>query len=480
MAVGGKQVMSSFGWVALANYSNRFFKFFTTLILAKLLAPEHFGMVAVAGMVIELLYLMKDLGVSQALIYHQEDSELAVNTGLLLVTGINLALFALAATASPWIARFYDDPDLMPVVLVLSSNLFWIGLRAAPEAKLRKNMEFRRLVVPSVVPVVIASVVSIVMAFKGFDVWSLVVRSVLMSVLDALLILVYARHRPSLKFSRSIARSLLSYGKFIVGTSVFLVAFYNLDKLFISRFGGVIALGYYSLAMRIAALPVSELSHVICRVMFPVLSKLKDQPEEMRKTFLNIVKYSSLISIPMSFGIATFVPPVIRIVYGDKWVPMIIPLQFLAFYALFRSLSSVIHETFKAQGVPYLMQRYVIVRLILLAVAVLPVMYFYGLNAMCLAMAVMNLVVTTMEVVTVSRKVGVSPGSVLATFVRPAAIAGVLIAGVYALVDRFDLQDSLAMIVVAIIFICVAYAGIVLPTDRVLRSDLRRVFKRGA
>ena len=231
--------------------------------------------------------------------------------------------------------------------------------------------------------------------------------------------------------------------------------------------------------MRIASLPVSELSHVICRVMFPVLSKMKDKPDAMRETFLSIVRYSSLISIPMSIGIATFVPPVIRIVYGDKWVPMIVPLQFLAFYALFRSYSSVIHETFKAQGLPHLMQRYVIVRLILLAVAVLPVMYFHGLNAMCLAMAVMNLVVTTMEVVTVSRNIRVSPVRILATVVRPLLIAGLLISAVYALVDRFDLEGSLAWVVGAIIFICVAYAGIVLPTDKVLRADFRRLRSGG-
>ncbi|MBD3868858.1 MAG: lipopolysaccharide biosynthesis protein [Acidobacteria bacterium] len=479
MSVGGKKVMSSFGWVALANYSNRFFRFITTLILAKLLSPEDFGMVAVASMVIELLYLMKDLGVSQALIYRQEDSELSVNTGLILVTGINTILFLAAAALSPLIARFYDDPDLMPVVLVLSSNLIWIGLKAAPEAKLRKNMEFRRLVVPNVVPVLIASAVSIFMALAGYGVWSLVIRALIVNVLGTLLIFRYARHRPSLKFSRSVARGLLSYGKFIVGTSVFLVLFYNLDKLFISRWGGVVALGYYTLAMRIASLPVSELSHVVCKVMFPVMSKLGNEPEKLRSTFLNTVKYSSLVAIPMSLGIAVFVPPVVELIYGDKWAPIIIPLQLLAFYALFRSLSSIIHETFKATGVPHLMQRYVIVRLVLLLGAVAPVMYFKGLNSMCAAMVLLNFLVTAMELFTISRRIELPVSSILVTFLKPAVVATVLVLGVHKVVAAAGLLDSLPFVVTAIIFIGVSYASIVLPTDKVLKAELRRLFAGG-
>ncbi len=479
MSVGGKKVMSSFGWVALANYSNRLFRFITTLILAKLLTPEDFGMVAVASMVIELLYLMKDLGVSQALIYRQEDSELSVNTGMILVTGINTLLFLLAAAASPWIARFYDNPELMPVVLLLSSNLIWIGLKAAPEAKLRKNMEFRKLVVPNVVPVLIASAVSIVMALAGYGVWSLVIRALIVNILGTLLIFRYARHRPSLRFSRSAARDLLSYGKFIVGTSVFLVLYYNLDKLFISRWGGIVALGYYTLAMRIASLPVSELSHVVCKVMFPVMSKLGKEPEKLRATFLSTVKYSSLLAIPMSLGIAAFVPPVVRVVYGDKWLAMILPLQLLAFYALFRSLSSIIHETFKATGVPHLMQRYVIVRLVLLLVAVAPVMYFKGLNAMCAAMVLLNLLVTTMELITISRRIELPVLSILATFARPLAVALVLVLGVYKVVSWCGLSDSLPTVIAAIIFISVAYAGIVLSTDKLLLAEIRRLSARG-
>ncbi len=479
MTVGDNKVMSSFGWVALANYSNRFLRFITTLILAKLLTPEDFGMVAVASMVIEMLYLMKDLGISQALIYRQEDSELSVNTGLILVTGINTLLFLLAAAASPWIARFYENPQLMPVVLVLSSNLVWIGLKAAPEAKLRKNMEFRRLVAPNVIPVFIASAVSIVMALSGYGVWSLVIRALIVNILGTLLMFYYARHWPSLKFSRSVARGLLSYGKFIVGTSVFLVLFYNLDKLFISHWGGVVALGYYTLAMRISSLPVSELSHVVCKVMFPVMSKLGKDSESLRATFLNMVRYSSLIAIPMSLGIAVFVPPLIRLAYGDKWAPMIIPLQLLAFYSLFRSMSAIIHETFKATGVPYLMQRYVIVRLALLLLAAAPVMYFLGLNAMCAAMVLMNLLVLAMEMITIARRIRLSVFSMLATFIRPALVASVLVLGVYQAVSWFGLTGSVPALVAAIAFISIAYAGIVLPTDKVLLGELRRLFARG-
>ena len=478
MSVSATKVASGLGWVATVSYSNKLLQFLTLLVLAKLLEPEDFGLVAVASVVINLLYLCKDLGIGQALIYQQDDSDTGISTAIILVTAVNGVLFLLAAAFSPLVARFYDEPSLTPILIILASNLIWMGLRSAPEAKLRKNLEFRKLVVPQVVPMFAASSIAILMAFQGFGVWSLVARSQIMNILAALLIFRYADVRPSLRFDRDRARQLFSYGKFIIGTSVFIVLFYNIDKLFISRWGGIAVLGFYTLAMRIASLPVSELSHIICNVMFPVLSGLEGQPEKLRDTFRKMIRYNILLSVPMTLGILAFVPPLVLIVYGEKWAPMNAPLQLLAIYSLFRAASSLIHETFKATGVPYLMQRFMILRLAILIVAGAPAMYYFGLNVFCLAMAAMNCVVTITEMFVITKRMQIPISEFVRPVLLPVLLSTALIAPVYFALVRYGLLDSLPALIAGVLFIAAAYVGIVLMLDGFLQQQVRRILSR--
>ena len=120
MTVGAKKVVSGFSWVALIVYANRVLGFITTLILAKYLAPEDFGLVAIASMIIEILNLFKDMGLSEALIYQKHDIKKASSTAFIMVVGLNLVLFGLAAIASPFAAKFYDNPSVMPVIILIS------------------------------------------------------------------------------------------------------------------------------------------------------------------------------------------------------------------------------------------------------------------------------------------------------------------------------------------------------------------------
>lgn len=463
----------SFGWVAIANYSNRALGFLTLLILAKLLPPETFGAIGVAHMLIHMLYIMKDMGVSQALIYKKDRVEEAASTGFLLVTGINTALFLIAVALSPLVGKFYEDPTLAPVVAVLSFNLVWIGLMSVPEALVRKGIDFHKLVIPTILPVVIASIAGIYMAYAGYGVWSLVVRSLIVHILGTILIWRIAHFRPVFRFDPQLARELFSYGKYIIGASIVMVALFNVDKLYVSKFDSIMALGFYTLAIRIADLPVTELSFIICRVMFPVMSKINRELDKLQQTFLKMMRYSGLISVPMSFGIATYGPALVTAVYGERWAPMGTPLRILAAYALCRSVSSLINETFKAVGKPNLVQRYFTLRLCLVVPLGLPVTLYFGVNAMCGLLVATYAVALVVELLAVSRMLSLSVGRILRCFSFPFLTSLLLIPGSYAMLAAARLHHSLTFLVLGVVVVIALYFGAIAIFKRAVIMDIK-------
>lgn len=437
MTVKVKKIMASFGWVALAKYSNAGLGLLTTLILAKLLSPDDFGLVAIASMLIQVLYTFKDMGIAQALIYQKDDIENAASTAFWLMIAFNFAIFLIAVAISPLAADFYNNRLVMPVVILLSSNLMWNAIRAVPNALIRKNIDFHKLIVPEVVPVVVGSIVSISMAYMGYGVWSLVVRSMLVSGLGVILIWFFTPFKPKLIFDVQSAKILFKYGKYIVGSSVFFVALYNIDKFYISKFGGIAMLGFYELAIRIANLPVTEFSHLVGSVMFPVLSRLNQDMEALANSFLKTIEYSSMISMPMAIGISAYGPPLIDCIYGETWRPMAIPLQIVAGYALLRAMSTIIHDTFKACGKPVLMQRFVIFRLILIGILGIPTIQHFGLVGLSSLLVITYFIAFLLEAYVISRLLKFRMRSLTKTILLPFFTSALLIPGSYILLKHF-------------------------------------------
>lgn len=473
MVTTGK-VLAGFGWVALARYFNRLLGFLTTLVLAKLLVPEDFGVVAVALIAIEVLQIFKDMGVSHALIYQKERLKEASDAAFVLIVGLNLVLFGVAVALAPLAASFFDNDAIVSILIVMSSNLVWNAVRSVPDALIRKEVEFRKLLIPETVPVVIASIASVWMAYEGFGAWSLVCRSLIVNVLAMLLIWRFTTYRPSLKIDLSMARELIGYGKFILGASIITVCMYNLDKLYISKFGSLELLGVYTLAYTIANIPVTELGHIICRVMFPVFSKLNDQVDLLRESLVRTIKFTTMLTIPAAFGIATYGPLLVRSVYDSKWWGMIVPLQILAFAALARSVSAIIFEFFKATGVPKLMQQFLFFRLVSIGFLGIPVFLYSGLNGLSLLIAATYTVALFWETLMVSKRIELPVRQVVRVFMLPLVYSAVFIPGLYWLVVLGIDVYAIVEIAIGVVLTMVSYAGCVYLFDRTTMTEIAR------
>jgi O-antigen/teichoic acid export membrane protein len=468
-------IARSLSWSALIVYANRALGLVTLLLLAKLLDPRDFGIVAVASIIIEVLRISKDMGIGEALIYQKDESPDTLDTAHTILLTYSLALFAAAAVIAPFAARYYDNWLITPVVIIMASNLVWDATRGVARTIYRRRLDFRGLVIPEVVPMAIASVVSVVMAWLGFGVWSLVVRTVLHSILGAVLLRLRGLYQPRLRFRRESARALFGYGRYIVGSSVLFVALYNIDKFYVSTALGLAALGMYELAVRISDLPVKEVSHVIGSVMFPVFARLdRDGRGGLQAAFLKTLRYTTLVTAPLAIGLATFGPMLLLRIYGERWAAAAEALGILALYTLFRAMSSLVHDMFKAIGRPQLMQRFTFVRLVCIGVLGIPVLREWGLVGLCALVLVTYAGAFVGEMIMAARLIEAPLMPTLLATARPAIIAGVVMPGTLAALHAVSRPPGLGLLAAGIAAAVAVYAAAVYALERRAIGELRR------
>jgi O-antigen/teichoic acid export membrane protein len=478
MQSAAKKIISGMGWVAAASYLNRAFGFVTTLILARVLAPDQFGAVAVGAMLVDALKIFRDMGLGQALIYRKGEDSIANDTAFIMIMALNAALLLVAAVTSPFVSAFFSDDSLTPVLIVMSANLIPIGLRSVPDALMRRQGQFSKLAIPEVAAVFISSIVGIALALLGYGVWSLVFRTLLASVVNAILTWVLAAYRPRFRFDKDVAYELFGYGKFVVGATILNVALLNLDKLFLGRFGGIGDLGLYTMAWIISSIPVTEFGHLLCRVAFPVFCQVNGDREKLCQIFIGSHAYNALIVSPLATGIALFGPDLSRLFLGSKWIGIAVALQLLSIASFSRAISSLIHELFRATGHVRVVQTFTFARLLLLAIFGIPALRFGGMSALCLLVLCSNLIVLCVELRMSASAIGSSTTDVVWPLLKPAALSAVTIGSVFLLYRWLDDRESLALAIGAALISGAAYFGAVIATQPTIVSDARRLFSK--
>jgi O-antigen/teichoic acid export membrane protein len=416
------------------------------------------------------------MGLGNALIYYKEEKknfQKAANTAFILILSFNSILFLCAILLSPLISSFYNSETIELVIILLSTNLIFIGIRSVPESLIRKKIQFQKLVVPEILSVFIGSVLAIIMAFNNFGVWALVIRSLLINFAGMILIWKYTPYRPNFDFDLEVAKDLFRYGKFIVGASIIGVTLYNLDKIYISKIISLKELGYYTIAMSIANLPTSELSHIVCRVMFPVFSKNNTDLKYLDLTFQKVLKYTALITIPMSIGIFIYGPSLVLLIYGEKWSSLCTPIQILAFFALLRSFSSLFSEFFKSVGKPHLIQTYAAYRLIILSILGIPILKYFGLAGLCFLLVGTSIIIFILELKNILKILPMSIGQFIPKLILPSIYSITLIPSTYYIISNNYINVSIFSHILGIIFTVLIYFTIIHFTDRSIIGEIK-------
>jgi O-antigen/teichoic acid export membrane protein len=370
-------------WVGTTSFFSKIVSFTTTLLLAKLLTPDDIGLIAIASLVIASIGLFREMGLSRALIYERKDVEKAADTAFFIIPAVSLGLYLLAFVSAPFIASFFKDHHITLIVRLLAISLIISSFGEVPSALFEKEIDFKKRAFPEALYLITYGIVSVWFAFLGFSYWSMVIGQLAAAVANLISTWWISDWRPQLSFSKSAAKRLLGYGKYIAGMGVVHFAIRNIDDAFVGRMLDKATLGAYYLAYRIANLPATNITNIIGRVMFPVYTRIADYTYDLRNAFLKTLKFTALITVPLTFGIIALSRDFLILLYQDKWIAAVVPIQILSLFGLIRSLGSGMGGVFMAVGKPDIMLKISTGQLIILASLLYPTVKLYGIVGVC-------------------------------------------------------------------------------------------------
>ena len=319
-------------------------------ILARLLTPSDFGLIAMVVVFSNFVAIFAGFGLNSAIVQKKDVSDEALSSIFWINVGLGALLSAVFAASAPLIAAFYSQPRLAPLVVFISTTFFITSFCNVSYGLLTKRMNFKSLGIIGICSIGISGSIAVFLAFSGYGVWSLAWFTVLSSVFTAALTLIYARWVPHFLLGLQHVKGLLGFGANLTASSFVTYFAQNMDNLLVGRFLGSAALGFYNLAFNLLVLPVSNISNVVGRVMFPALSIIQHDKQLVRDSYVRANRYIGAISFPLMIWVLVAAPQLIRVVYGPKWISVIPLIQIFALAGLEQSIGINVWWIFASQG----------------------------------------------------------------------------------------------------------------------------------
>lgn len=381
-----EKTIKSIGWQAFEGFGSQLIKTGTTIVLARILFPEDFGLVAMAGVFIGFARTVNEIGLAPAIIQRKKIAEKHISSAFWLNLIEGVFIFLIMAAASGLIARFYNEPFLKSIIIVSSTAFIITSLGTIHRALLSKRMEFKRISIRDIVSNVAYAISTITMAALGYGVWSLVIGGLISIIVSNFSLWLILPWRPKLIFDWKSIRELMNFGSKILGAKIMNYIITHIDNLIIGRILGAAPLGLYSFAYRLATAPSSKVSDIISTVTFPAYSIIQSQKKRLANAFLKVSENITLITYPLLFGLFAVAPEFIKVIYSEKWSGAVIPLQILCLAGAMKIIGTTYSSVFLAKGRSDILFRVSFIRLLFTSIAVYLATKFFGLIGAAAAM----------------------------------------------------------------------------------------------
>ena len=428
-----------------------------TIILAKLLTPEIFGVVGVFFIVSNALQSFTNTGFNKALVQskHLENKHLDTAWTVSVLRGCLLSL--LTFLSAPYVVRFLNAPEALNVIKVLSLSLFLQGFYNSGIVYFLRKLDFRKQFLWKISGFTTNFFVSLPLAFILRNEWALVWGVLASNLVDIVVSFTFHPYRPSFSFDYKVFKSLFRYGRWLLLSSIMFFFMTQLDKVVVTKLLGKAELGIYIIALRFARIP-EMISNEIPNVMFPVYSKFQDDKAAIKNMFLKTIKVVNIFSIPLVGGIMVIAHPFVSLVLGDKWIDSVVPMQILTLATgvnviVFGSLSM-----FNAIGKTNFVFKLNSIKLIVLVTILFPLAVYYKTTGIAVCYLILSLVGLFIWKLEISKVLKVTAKDMFflifpltATLVFVAMIYGINLLAPISRYDRFFFSVSLA---IAVYFCC--------------------------
>ena len=343
-------VLRSARWNSIGQSMAQGIRFVAVIVLASILSPEEFGLMAMALVVMGMLNLFQNMGTMAAIIQKQDLTPDLLHSVYWMNVLVGLFLAAILWLTSGVIADIFDDARLAPLLAFLALGFAVFGFGSVPQALLHRRMMFRQAAFVQIATVVVYAVLALTLAYYGYGVWSIVIAHVVQSILTAVLFLAIAMWRPRFHFAWSDISSIFSFSANLTAFDVLNYLLFNADRFIVGRYLGAGALGIYDLANRLCGYVVRFFLPALMRVLFPAMARIADDDERLNKALLRAMAGMVLVFAPTVAGIAAISDIFIEVVFDPRWSAVTLLIPILAVRYLLELILRIVAVLYRVKG----------------------------------------------------------------------------------------------------------------------------------
>lgn len=345
-----QKTISGLFWSFTDSFASQGVQFIVGIILARILSPREFGLIGMLAIFIAVSQSVIDSGFSQALIRKNDCTNTDYSTVFFFNFATGLSLYVILILSAPYISSFFNEPQLKSIIQVLGSVLIINSLTIIQRTILTKHINFKLQARISIVSSVGSGIIGITLAIFNFGVWSLVALEISRQVLNSMFLWMWNHWKPNFLFSKKSFLELFGFGSKLLLSGLIDTIYRNVYYLIIGKYFSAAELGYFTRAIQFRNLPSQDLTNVIQRVTYPVLSSIKDDIPRLKGNYQKLLRSTMFISFILMLGMASVAKPMILTLVGGKWLPSVIYLQMLCFVGMFYPLSALNLNMLKVQG----------------------------------------------------------------------------------------------------------------------------------
>lgn len=387
-----KKVIRGGLWIFSLRILNRGLNFIRTIILARLLAPEDFGLLGVAMLSISILETFTQTGFQTALIQKKEDIESYLDTAWTVSAIRGLALFLILFLSAPIIADFFNSPRAVLIIRIISVSTLLTGLRNIGIVFFHKELEFNKHFFYEFSATVVDLGVAITLAFLLRNIWALVWGGIAANLVRLIMSHILIPGRLDLKFKWDKFTEIFGFGKWVFFSGIIIFLLTHGDDILVAKILGVASLGFYQMAYTLSNIPATEITHIISQVTFPAYAKIQDDLPKLGTAFLKVLRLTALFSFLVAGGIFSLCQEFTQIFLSDKWMPMVPAIQILCLFGITRSLGATMGPILFSTGNPKIQAILSSIQFVIMIIIIYPSTMLWGISGTSIAVVIPNII----------------------------------------------------------------------------------------
>ncbi len=452
-----KKTLTNLLWRFAERCGSQGVTFIVSIVLARLLDPEVYGTIAIVTAITTILQVFVDSGLGNALIQKKDADDLDFSSVFYFNFVVCIVLYVAMFFAAPFIASFYENAELTPIIRVISLTLIISGVKNIQQAYVSRSLMFKRFFYSTLGGVLISAIIGIVMAYLGFGVWAIVFQQLSNAAIGTAILWLTVKWRPKFMFSKERLKGLLSYGWKLLVSALLNTGYLNLRNLLIGKFYSESQLAFYEQGDKFPKLIVTNINTSIDSVLLPTMSAEQDDREKVRSMTRRSIKTSVYIMAPLMMGLVAVADPLVRLVLTDKWSPCVFFLRIFCITYMFYPIHTANLNAIKAMGRSDVFLKLEVIKMSIGVVLLICTMF---ISVEAIAYSLLISCVT-------SQIVNASPNKKLLNYsylsqlkdILPSILAAIIMCGAVYCVTFIGLNDILTLII-QVTFGVVIYIGL--------------------